>query len=111
MKEQMTRARQLAEDHSKVFEGMEKEGLLYWRQFNFDGCPFCDCAEFLDGPEGGLSINFKCVRCGARFNDEGPFGVYLIGWPELDPTELLKIASSKIERREPRCIKSAKAIL
>ena len=67
---------------------MEKEGLLNWGMENFDGCPFCDCAEFIHGPEGGCSINFKCSACGARFNDMGVFGVQLIGWPGVDPLRL-----------------------
>ncbi|MBA7661961.1 hypothetical protein ES703_69981 [subsurface metagenome] len=43
-----------------------------------DGCPFCYCKDFLEGPHGGLSINFKCGNCGAIFNDMGPFGIDLI---------------------------------
>ena len=69
---------------------MEKEGLLYWKTEDFEGrCPFCDCAEFLEGPHGGNSINIKCARCGAEFNEMGLFGVQLLGWPDKkSPLEL-----------------------
>lgn len=32
-------------------------------------CPDCGGEKFLEGPHGGLSINFCCAGCGARFND------------------------------------------
>lgn len=66
-----------------------KEGLTYWKQVDFDACPFCDFQdEFLEGPHGGCSVNFKCNICGAKFNDLGPFGVELIGWPEKSPLQI-----------------------
>jgi hypothetical protein len=32
--------------------------------------PKCDCGseEFLKGPRGGMSINIKCMKCGATYN-------------------------------------------
>ena len=41
-------------------------------------CPDCDSHEFLEGPHGGMSINFCCRQCGARFND-------CVGW--IDRTQ------------------------
>lgn len=49
--------------------------------FFSNGCPFCQSREFLEGPHGGLSINFKCKKCEARFNDMGPFGIDLLSRP------------------------------
>ncbi|MBA7495941.1 hypothetical protein ES702_06537 [subsurface metagenome] len=48
-----------------------------------DGCPFCKTNYFLEGPHGGLSINFKCRECGAIFNDMGPFGIDLISMGKM----------------------------
>jgi hypothetical protein len=31
-------------------------------------CPDCNGFLFRPGPRGGLSQNFECVGCGARFN-------------------------------------------
>ena len=31
-------------------------------------CPDCRHESFLDGPEGGGSINILCSHCGAKFN-------------------------------------------
>jgi len=44
-------------------------------------CPDCGHEEFIAGPEGGGSQNFKCRHCGSRFNDMGPFGIERIGTP------------------------------
>jgi hypothetical protein len=58
----------------------------------FDGCcPFCACGEFLSGPEGAGSINFKCALCGATFNDMYIHGVQIIGWPEKKPREIMAL--------------------
>jgi hypothetical protein len=36
----------------------------------------CDCSSpLVEGPHGGLSVNWYCIACGSRFNDIGPFGV------------------------------------
>jgi transposase-like protein len=53
------------------------------KKFFDEGCPFCKSKSFLEGPHGGLSINFKCANpeCGAVFNDMGLFGVELIEEP------------------------------
>ncbi len=32
-------------------------------------CPDCGSTDFWEGPHGGLSVNFCCIKCGARFND------------------------------------------
>lgn len=65
------------------------EGIDHWsekQKFLEDGCPFCKSKEFLEGPHGGLSINFKCANkvCGATFNDMGPFGIDLLSQPETN---------------------------
>ena len=31
-------------------------------------CPDCDTPSLLEGPRGGMSVNVKCGRCGAKFN-------------------------------------------
>ena len=31
-------------------------------------CPDCGGRRFLKGPQGGLSVNIKCSRCGSKFN-------------------------------------------
>lgn len=38
-------------------------------------CPHCGSEEFFEGPHGGLSVNVKCRRCGAKFCYMGPFGM------------------------------------
>jgi hypothetical protein len=73
----------------------DKEGILWWDQLNFDGCPYCDCAEMLDGPEAANSQNMKCAKCGAEFVDAGTVGVKLMEWPETGPVELSKTDKSK----------------
>lgn len=40
-------------------------------------CPDCE-AGLVEGPHGGLSVNYYCAdntTCGSRFNVMGPFGV------------------------------------
>lgn len=32
------------------------------------GCPYCGHGEIEMGPRGGISQNFWCVQCGARYN-------------------------------------------
>jgi len=54
----------------------------------FANCPFCCNELFLVGPSGGLATNFKCMKCGAAFNDVGPFGVDLISKPD-EPIDFL----------------------
>jgi len=61
------------------------EGIDHWsdnKKFFEVGCPFCKTNYFLEGPHGGLSVNFKCKECGATFNDMGPFGIDLLSKPE-----------------------------
>ena len=36
-------------------------------------CPDCSSKEFLAGPCGGASQNFKCATCGSEFNICWPF--------------------------------------
>lgn len=53
-----------------------------WRnrdRFFAQGCPDCGNKDFLEGPSGGLCVNFKCNKCGSTFNDMGPFGIERIG--------------------------------
>lgn len=71
----------------------EREGIDHWSytgKFFENGCPFDQSQKFLEGPHGGQNINFKCAKCGARFNDMGPFGVDLLEGPEsnkrVEPT-------------------------
>ena len=52
------------------------------KDFFENGCPFCKSNDFLEGPHGGLSINFKCEKCGSTFNDMGPFGIDLLAKSE-----------------------------
>jgi DNA-directed RNA polymerase subunit RPC12/RpoP len=63
----------------------ENKGVNHWEdnaKFFEDGCPFCKSKEFLEGPHGGLSINFKCAKCGATFNDMWKFGIDLLQKPD-----------------------------
>lgn len=49
-------------------------------------CPFCGCKRFIEGPCGGASQNMYCGNtdeCGARFNDQGPFG-----WDVIQRTKI-----------------------
>jgi len=61
---------------------------LKWKNMEFDCCAFCECEEYLEGPHGAGSINFKCKGCGATYNDMGRLGVQLIGWPDVKPSAL-----------------------
>lgn len=31
-------------------------------------CPSCEAGEMYEGPNGGLSVNFRCDCCGQGFN-------------------------------------------
>lgn len=42
-------------------------------------CPDCGYDKFQEGPVGGMSQNIKCGKCGAEWNDCGPFGLERIG--------------------------------
>lgn len=47
-------------------------------RFSAGSCPDCGCIKLVEGPHGGLSINFYCgddEACGSRFNFMGPFGI------------------------------------
>jgi hypothetical protein len=46
-------------------------------------CPDCGGDKFLEGPHGGMCVNFMCANpeCGSRFNDMGPLGVERISEP------------------------------
>ena len=61
---------------------------IKYHDSDFEGCPFCDCSEFLEGPEGAGSKNIKCALCGATFNDMGYIGVQVLSWPEKKPMEI-----------------------
>lgn len=37
-------------------------------------CPDCGSDKWACGPEGGMAINVRCGRCGAKFNYT-PFGL------------------------------------
>lgn len=63
----------------------KNEGVNHWKdswKFFDDGCPFCQSKNFLGGPHDGFSVNFKCVKCEATFNNMGSFGVYLLSGPK-----------------------------
>lgn len=38
-------------------------------------CPSCGGNKFIEGPHGGMAVNFCCANCWRRFNDMGPFGI------------------------------------
>lgn len=38
-------------------------------------CPDCREGTLVEGPHGGLSVNFTCNRCGQLYCDMGPFGI------------------------------------
>ncbi len=68
---------------------IETEGVNFWRN-GFRACPDCGGCLFLEGPHGGLSVNFKCKNCGSEFNDMGPFGV-----ERISPIQKLITESTK----------------
>lgn len=43
-------------------------------------CIGCDGTSFLEGPHGGLAVNFCCATCGMRYNDA-------IGWIDSVPAD------------------------
>lgn len=87
---------------SVVFDTEEEMWLVYHqmaaavcREFR---CPDCQGNKFIEGPHGGLSINFCCADCGARFNDS-------IGW--IDRVQAEGNEREWFDRRkgwyQPRC--------
>jgi hypothetical protein len=42
--------------------------------FRGEACPDCT-TPLLEGPRGGMSVNYACSACGSKFNDMGPFGI------------------------------------
>jgi len=66
----------------------EKECVMFERLERFAICPDCEEDEFIEGPHGGFSINFKCANklCGSEFNDLGPFGIERISVPQPNGT-------------------------
>jgi uncharacterized protein (DUF983 family) len=51
--------------------------------FRAGQCPECKTGTPIEGPHGGLSVNYTCNRCGQLFCDLGPFGVERIfGWKD-----------------------------
>jgi len=76
----------------------KNEGVDHWsdtEKFFEDGCPFCKSKEFLEGPHGGLSINFKCGKCGARFNCMHLFGIDLLSEPETECKNIVEASQAK----------------
>lgn len=61
-------------------------------------CPVCGGREFLEGPHGGLAINFACKECWARYNDCWPFHITRHGWVADDEREAF---SGKYVPRKP----------
>lgn len=49
---------------------------------NAGHCPDCGGAQFLKGPEGGLTTNIKCATCGSAFNYCPPCYVIPFGLAE-----------------------------
>lgn len=50
-------------DEDPVFNGGRTTGEKRFQ------CPHCRSFDFKEGPHGGISVNFACVGCHARFND------------------------------------------
>jgi len=51
-------------------------------------CPDCGEQKLMEGPHGGLSVNYMCDGCGSKFNHMGVFGVQRIsdkGTPKSGP--------------------------
>jgi transposase-like protein len=55
----------------------DQSKIKHWNRdiFFTNGCPDCGSNDFLEGPHGGLSINFKCAKCNSEFNDTWVFGI------------------------------------
>jgi transcription elongation factor Elf1 len=42
-----------------------------WKQLKSDGtitCPNCESDKMVEGPQGGLSVNIRCRKCGQGIN-------------------------------------------
>ncbi len=54
-------------------------------------CTRCGSTEFYEGPEGGLAMNIKCVKCGHRFNYVPGIGIV----EELGPSKMIVVKRRK----------------
>lgn len=68
----------------QVFDEQERTGTLVsetedgkrWTQIAQSICPHCQQnTQFLEGPQGGLSVNIKCKLCGYWFNVTPTIGI------------------------------------
>lgn len=58
------------------------EKLFLWKQLQKDGtviCPNCESARMYQGPQGGMSVNIRCPKCGQGVNF-----LWLPGCTEVD---------------------------
>lgn len=49
----------------------DRENLSAWEKNYLNTqktCPDCATGELMEGPHGGIAINFKCEKCGSAFN-------------------------------------------
>jgi hypothetical protein len=53
-------------------------------------CPSCGDSIFLEGPHGGMAVNFCCATCWMRFNDMGPLGIKRSGFVAHDEKHLFR---------------------
>jgi len=63
--------------HARTSKDREHVTEFEMTLFQANKCPDCEQEGFLEGPHGGLCVNFKCAnpQCGSRFNHMGPFGI------------------------------------
>lgn len=57
--------RKTEEEKGKVWTIMED---VYNARTLAGKCPNCGNKEFFEGPEGGMSVNVECAKCGLRWN-------------------------------------------
>jgi hypothetical protein len=47
----------------------------FFQKLANDGCTYCGCTKFAEGPSGGMSTNFYCIKCGHGFNVSPDLGL------------------------------------
>lgn len=66
------KASEIVKTKSKHGERLtEWEKLFIWRQLELDKtitCPNCESGKMIEGPQGGMSVNIRCTKCGQGIN-------------------------------------------
>jgi transcription elongation factor Elf1 len=84
----------------------EWEKLFLWKQLELDKtvtCPNCESAKMFEGPQGGMSVNIRCPKCGQGINFlwlPGCKDVHALDWCDnigIDESWIDRKTYSKIE--------------